>query len=233
MDDFPEEPVIRSSTKIIAWIVTLLVLGGVWVMAAVNLPKRDLHVVLAEPGAASAPVVAGVGISGPTRQHGTISQSYDDPMSATDSPIPALQARSQQTPPESDVMSGTASPDKSRESATSSEQGSGVASATRGAECRSEVERLCPSNLGPEGRRRCVQANESSLPAGCRQELAQQRVRMRGDPEEMRLACEADVRRFCRNATSGRMPVLQCLRAHARDLSEDCWRGLSRMSARM
>ncbi len=231
MDDFFEEPVVRRSTKVIAWIVTLLVLGGVWGIVAMNLPERVIHTGVAESGAASTPVTAGAQTL--KREPTPISQSLDNTMPATESPIPAVQAESLRTATEPHPPSGTPAPIGSQQSAISSDQGSGAASSMRGADCRSEVEQLCPSDVGPDGRRRCVQMNEPSLPAPCRQGLAQRLVRVRGDPEEMKLACEADVRRFCRNVTSGRMPILQCLRVHARDLSDDCRRLLSWPVGRM
>jgi hypothetical protein len=224
MDDFQEEPIVQRSTKVIAWIVTLLVLGGVWGMAAMSLPKRHLFTAAAEPGTVSASSTQGVRPSSSGNQAAPTDRPMNQAVPATQFSTPATQADSPRTASDPRPSAETPASFESQEPVPSAAQAPVAASATTGQDCRIEVERLCPNDLTPGARRRCVQTNAQQLPVTCRQEATQRFVRMRGSLEEAKLACDADARRFCANRVSGRGSMLQCLRAHARDLSEDCRR---------
>ncbi len=94
--------------------------------------------------------------------------------------------------------------------------------------CQAEVEQLCPEG-GPGGdRRRCLQNKGRHLSAVCQRVAQDRMVRVKEEAQRMRAACEADVRRFCRNVPPGPGRILQCLEEHAQDVSEQCYRTLPR-----
>lgn len=89
--------------------------------------------------------------------------------------------------------------------------------------CQAEVKQLCP-NVEPGGGRirKCLQDNEGKLSPTCRQQLQEKRAKMKQRMEEVRTACEADVKRFCPNIEPGGGRLRDCLKSHAKELSPTC-----------
>ncbi|HEX2055653.1 MAG TPA: cysteine rich repeat-containing protein [Nitrospiraceae bacterium] len=91
--------------------------------------------------------------------------------------------------------------------------------------CDGEMEAACPEG-SVEDRRRCIQDKLRHVSAPCRQRAREQLVRMKASLQHMRAACREDVRRFCLDVEEGKGAVLQCLEAHAQDVSDTCFRSL-------
>ena len=91
--------------------------------------------------------------------------------------------------------------------------------------CDGEIEASCPEG-SVEARRRCMQDKLRQMSAPCRQRAREQLVRMKANLHHLRAACAEDVRRFCREAEAGRGAVLQCLEAHAQEVSDVCFEAL-------
>jgi hypothetical protein len=89
--------------------------------------------------------------------------------------------------------------------------------------CKAELKQLCP-DIQPGGGRikKCIEANEGKLSPGCRQKLQEKRAQMKQRMQEVRAACEADVKRLCPNIEPGGGRVRECLRSHATELSPAC-----------
>lgn len=90
--------------------------------------------------------------------------------------------------------------------------------------CEMEIDTLCPEGEGD--RRACLQRKAPQLSAPCRPILRERLVRMKEHWQHLRAACEADRRQFCRDVPSGRGAILQCLEAHAQDVSDRCFQSL-------
>jgi hypothetical protein len=90
--------------------------------------------------------------------------------------------------------------------------------------CEMEIDTLCPEGEGD--RRACLQRKAPQLSAPCRPILRERLVRMKEHWQHLRAACEADRRQFCRDVPSGGGAILQCLEAHAQDVSDRCFQSL-------
>lgn len=90
--------------------------------------------------------------------------------------------------------------------------------------CEMEIDTLCPEDEGD--RRACLQRKAPQLSASCRPILRERLVRMKENWQHLRAACETDRRQFCRDVPSGGGAILQCLEAHAQDVSDRCFQSL-------
>jgi len=88
--------------------------------------------------------------------------------------------------------------------------------------CDGEVEALCPEAEGPD-RRICLQEKLRQVSGPCQQVLRERLVRMKEAMQQLRVACEADARRFCREAPVGGGAMIQCLEGHAQEVSDRCF----------
>jgi hypothetical protein len=91
--------------------------------------------------------------------------------------------------------------------------------------CEAEIESACPEGSYEE-RRQCMQGKLRQLSFPCRQRAREHLTRMKISLQHVRTACEVDVRRFCSDAELRRGATLQCLEAHAQDVSDACFRTL-------
>ena len=90
--------------------------------------------------------------------------------------------------------------------------------------CDMEIDTLCPEDEGD--RQACLQRKASQLSAPCRPILRERLMRMKENLQHLRAACEADRRQFCRDVPSGGGAILQCLEAHAQEVSDQCFQSL-------
>lgn len=91
--------------------------------------------------------------------------------------------------------------------------------------CDGEMDSACPEG-SVEERRQCMQGKLRQLSAPCRQRAREQLVRMKASLQQMRMACEGDVQRFCPDVEVAGGAVLQCLEAHAQEVSDSCFQTL-------
>jgi Cysteine rich repeat len=85
--------------------------------------------------------------------------------------------------------------------------------------CKADVEKFCAGVQPGQGRvLQCLEQHEADLSAACKQK----RDSFREEMEEIRAACEGDVRKFCSEVRPGGGRVAQCLRQHSNELSDAC-----------
>lgn len=95
----------------------------------------------------------------------------------------------------------------------------------REVKCDLEMEALCPDGEGE--RRACLQRKAAQLSLPCRPMLRDKLARMKETWQQLRVACEADRRQFCREVPSaGGEMLLQCLESHAQEVSDQCFQFL-------
>jgi hypothetical protein len=87
-----------------------------------------------------------------------------------------------------------------------------------------EIDGLCPESEGD--RRLCLQRKAAQLPMPCQPILRERLVRMKDTMQQMRAACEADRRQYCRDWSSGGRTMIQCLELHAQEVSDQCFQFL-------
>jgi hypothetical protein len=89
--------------------------------------------------------------------------------------------------------------------------------------CLVEIKQLCQGVKPGGGRmRKCIQDNEGKLSPTCRQQVQERRERAKGRMQEVKAACEGDVKRFCPNLQAGGGRIRGCLKEHSQELSAAC-----------
>lgn len=93
--------------------------------------------------------------------------------------------------------------------------------------CLAVLEKLC-QDVPPGGgrRRKCFQDNVGNLSPACQVKLQAQAFRVMERTQQLKAACEADVRRFCPQLPLVGGRILQCLEDHSNELSDSCYRAL-------
>ena len=94
--------------------------------------------------------------------------------------------------------------------------------------CALEMDALCPEEKGDRAGLFCNgrQPRCLSLVARC---CATSLRRMKENWQQLRVACEADRRQFCREVPSaGGELLLQCLESHAQEVSDQCFQFFQR-----
>lgn len=95
----------------------------------------------------------------------------------------------------------------------------------REVKCALEMDALCPEEEGD--RRACLQRKAAQMSQPCRPMLRDKLARMKENWQQLRVACEADRRQFCREVPSaGGEMLLQCLESHAQEVSDQCFQFL-------
>lgn len=95
----------------------------------------------------------------------------------------------------------------------------------REVKCDLEMDALCPEEEGE--RRACLQRKAAQLSLPCRPMLRDKLARMKETWRQLRVACEADRRQYCREVPSaGGEMLLQCLESHAQEVSDQCFQFL-------
>lgn len=98
---------------------------------------------------------------------------------------------------------------------------SGASQQGREVKCDLEIAALCPEEEGE--RHACLQRKAARLSAPCRPLLREKFVRMKESMQQLRVACEADRRQFCRDVPAGGGGLVQCLESHAQSVSDQCF----------
>jgi len=184
------------SMKPITILVTVGGLSLVWAIVWANLPSKE-ELLSAQSGTSSAKV------------------SHQPSLDLT---IPGVSG-----PPPNSVGAGQAAP-------VATHGGFSVPRESRAGKiaevkCDAEIQQYCPDSLAGEDRRRCVIQRLKRFDASCQQIVQQRLVRWK-EADGYRVACVADVRRFCRSVPAADGRVLQCLQEHEQDLSEGCYQSL-------
>ena len=91
--------------------------------------------------------------------------------------------------------------------------------------CEAEISTACPEGTIEE-RRHCMQTVLRQLSGPCQQRAREHLVRMKANLQQIRSACEVDVRRFCRDVPIGGGAVVQCLETNAQEVSDQCFQAL-------
>ena len=201
---------VRTGVSFIVGLVSLVVLGVVWGTVVLNLPKQEPPPPPATPTpSSSAPPVAAVPPPQmiPTQPPpGPPATPVLPPPLAGESPVPSREA------PVVEVPRVEPPP----------------ISASVELKCQAEMEQLCPDGEASGDRRRCLQNKGHNLSPVCRQVVQERMVRMKEGLQRMKMACEADVRQFCRSVPPGPARILQCLEEHSQEVSEQCYQSLPR-----
>ncbi len=90
--------------------------------------------------------------------------------------------------------------------------------------CVMERDSLCPEDEVNRGV--CLQRKAAQLSIPCRPILRERLVRMKENMQQMRVACEADRQQYCRGEALSGGAIVQCLEAHAQEVSDQCFQFL-------
>ncbi|MGC4096588.1 MAG: cysteine rich repeat-containing protein [Nitrospira sp.] len=189
----------RIGAVVLVTLLSCLVLGGVWGVVLLVLPQSEVP-------------SEGVSASVPTPPLAAPAETSLSDRTMTDESSRPGVANSELQP---DVPQPSAPP---------------VAEAARmpiGREvkCDLEMDALCPEEEGD--RRACLKRKAAQMSLPCRPMLRDKLARMKENWQQLRVACEADRQRFCREVPSaGGEMLLQCLESHAQEVSDQCFQFL-------
>ncbi|HJR78403.1 MAG TPA: cysteine rich repeat-containing protein [Nitrospiraceae bacterium] len=200
----------RTAAMVLVGMISLVGLGGVWGVALLMLPHQDYDTV-------------------------SMAQSMPGRPAPPDPPLAAVVPPETPVPPASEEeLSFTTLPPPDPLPVPTSAGRAVVPRTTMPLNieirCDAEIGTACPEGSFEE-RRQCMQEKLRHMSAPCRQRARDQLVRMKANLHQMRMACAEDARRFCQGAEAGRGPVVQCLEAHAQEVSEACFQALPKRGA--
>lgn len=92
--------------------------------------------------------------------------------------------------------------------------------------CEAEVEQLCPEASDGEGRRQCLEKRAQHLTGVCQHQIRERLIKWKEERSQLKLACQADIKRFCPDLNPGVGQTLQCLQQHAQEVSDGCYERL-------
>ena len=185
------------TSRILAGALTFVGLGLAWLVIVNNLPSEQDLSAKESPQSAAQPAS---------------SQPVQEPV--LDLSIPGVPS----TPQASETQSA-ATTDVPPTSMPSDSRAGQVARLR----CEAEVEQLCPEASDGSGRRQCLEKRAHRLSAPCQQQFRERLVRWKEERSQLKLACQADIRRFCPDLRPGGGQMLQCLQQHAQELSDGCY----------
>ncbi len=189
----------RLGAIVIVTLLSCVVLGTVWGFVIYVLPQSD-NLPESSPGAP---------LSQPLPQSSP-SLSLPAP-SSPDHPAPPVMAK-EAAPP-----SGPMSSRRPASEVFRVPQGMDV-------RCDMDIDALCSEEEGDK--RPCLQRKMPQLAASCQTVLRERLVGMKENMQHLRVACEADRRQFCRDVPLGGGAIVQCLEAHAQEVSDQCFQYL-------
>ena len=207
----------RVRAAVVAGLFTLTVLGIVWTVVVLSLPKQKTSAINPAEPEAQAPHT-----EAPTRLPPPALDAPSTPPLSTPPSRRNTPARKEPFAPLAGPMPEATiqrPPGMSRNEGTSVAQGMSP-------HCMAELERLCPGTGSGPARRQCVQDNENTLSRPCRQQLDAMASRITEDMQRFKAACRGDVKRFCRRAQPGGGGILQCLEEHYEEVSDACYQAL-------
>ena len=186
----------RIGAVVLVTLLSCLVLGGVWGLVILTLPQSE------------AP---------PETMPATVPPSPVPPPSTLQSPVHTTLDDTSHTGPVQ-AEPPVVQPEPSTTAVTEPVR----IPLGREVKCELEMDALCPEEEGE--RRVCLQRKAAQLSLPCRPMLRDKLVRMKENWQQLRVACEADRRQFCREVPSGgREMLLQCLESHAQEVSDQCF----------
>ncbi|MCW5798530.1 MAG: hypothetical protein KIT40_08520 [Nitrospira sp.] len=189
----------RIGAVVLVTLLSCLVLGGVWGLVMLVLPQTEAPPESVPLSMPSPPVPAPAATQLPGR---TV---IDD--------APRVGVAKSEPPP---VLPQPSAPPVSEDAR---------APIGREVKCDLEMDALCPEEEGE--RRACLQRKAAQMSLPCRPMLRDKLARMKENWQQLRVACEADRRQFCREVPSaGGEMLLQCLESHAQEVSDQCFQFL-------
>jgi hypothetical protein len=186
------------SNRFLAGAFTFMGLGLVWITIINNLPSQQ------ELSAKESP---------PSPAQSVSRQATPEPV--LDLSIPGV-------PPPSSATKSPRSSARVEVSPTDVPMDGRVAQVAR-LRCEAEIEQLCPEASDGFGRRQCLQKRAQQLSTPCQQQVRERAVRWKEERSQFRLACQADINRFCSEVRPGGRPTVQCLQQHVQELSDGCY----------
>lgn len=189
----------RIGAVVLVTLLSCLVLGGVWGLVLLVLPQSEAPPEAVPVSIPSPPVPSATSTQLPTRA--AVDESPSQGVGRPEVPAVALQ-------PAAPTAGEAARMPIGRE-----------------VKCDLEMDALCPEEEGE--RRACLQRKAAQLSQPCRPMLRDKLARMKENWQQLRVACEADRRQFCREVPSvGGEMLLQCLESHAQEVSDPCFQFL-------
>ncbi len=180
---------------ILVTLLSCLVLGGVWGLVILLLPQSEVP-------PATAPLSPTI-----------------PPVPSPSSTTPLVNIVPTEPPPPTVVQ--TVEPPVVQEIARPGPTERGGNPQGREVKCDLEIAALCPEEEGE--RHACLQRKAAQLSQPCRPMLREKLVRMKERMQQLRVACEADRRQFCRDVPAGGEGLVQCLESHAQSVSDQCF----------
>jgi hypothetical protein len=208
-------------------ILSMIVLGLIWVAIFLSLPKPEEMTAVDDPQLLPQPSPQ----PPPTQLPPPPAQSFQVPSPKTPAKTPPIvkkpPRRSTSTPKEPfQPAPGSVPQPASQRPRSSPTDEDTLVSQGMSPNCMAELEKLCPGNQSGNARKKCFQDNEGKLSSACRQQLDAMAFRIKEDMQNFKVACEADVRRLCRNVEPGAGRILQCLEENYQDVSNSCYQAL-------
>ena len=180
---------------ILVTLLSCLVLGGVWGLVILLLPQSEVP-------PATAPVSPTI-----------------PPVPSPSSTTPLVNTVPTEPPPQ--AVAQTVGPPVVQETARPGSTERGGNPQGREVKCDLEITALCPEEEGE--RHACLQRKTAQLSQPCRPMLREKLVRMKERMQQLRVACEADRRQFCRDVPASGEGLVQCLESHAQSVSDQCF----------
>lgn len=187
----------RLSSIVIVTVLSCVALGAVWGLVLYTLPQNDT---LPDPSPRSSP-------SPLTQPAASIAAAPSQPL--PESAVQPVVVKDEQPLPQAEAPGP---PPGAR------------APFMKNVKCDMEIEALCPEEEGE--RQACLQRKAAQLSVPCRPMLRERLVRMKGEMQQLRVACEADRKQFCRDVPLGGGAMMQCLESHAQEVSDQCFQHL-------
>ncbi|HKT33649.1 MAG TPA: cysteine rich repeat-containing protein [Nitrospira sp.] len=182
------------STRILTGALTFVGLGAVWIAIAGNLPSEQE-------------------LSGKESQ--SVTTTARAPEAVLDLSIPGVSSK----PAASEHSSSSVVSEAPSSSMPLDHRAVQVAKLR----CEAEVEQLCPESSDGFGRRQCLEKRAPQLSAPCQRQMRDRLVRWKEEWGQFKLACQADIRRFCPDVRLGGGQTLQCLQRHVQEISDVCY----------
>lgn len=89
--------------------------------------------------------------------------------------------------------------------------------------CEAEIVELCPDSLEGSARMNCLEQRAGQLAEPCQQQLHARFVKWKENHSRMLSACQEEVKRWCMAVKARGGQILQCLHAHAQEVSDRCY----------